>query len=342
MYKTFYKLQRNPFEISPDPSFLFPTKRHNEALAALYYGVRRHKGFVVMTGEVGTGKTMLVRCLLQLLNRNNVSYAYIFNSRLSPHEFLQYIAGDFGLTVTGKSKGELLLELSQYLIARHQKNLTTVLVVDEAHHVSEDVLEEIRLLTNLETTQEKLLQILLVGQPELDEKLDSVQLRQLKQRIALRSQLEPLDLEETRGYIHRRLQLAGSTPEGAMQLFPDDTIERVHHHSRGIPRLINTVCENALITSFAKKSNSVASETVEEVASDFRLAASHPATQPASADSKPAFANNGATSGGTNGGNNQDALQAIKTLLQLHEYLQSMRSGEVESTAAVLPGAVKQ
>ncbi len=210
MYKAFYNLQRNPFEISPDPSFLFPTRRHNEALAALYYGVRRHKGFVVMTGEVGTGKTLLVRCLLQLLNRNDVSYAYIFNSRLSPLEFLQYVAGDFGLPTSGKNKSELLMELSNYLIARHLKKLTTVLVVDEAHHVSAEVLEEIRLLTNLETTQEKLLQILLVGQPELDEKLDSVELRQLKQRIALRSQLEHLNLDETRGYIHRRLELAGS------------------------------------------------------------------------------------------------------------------------------------
>jgi len=164
MYKAFYNLQRNPFEISPDPSFLFPTRRHNEALAALYYGVRRHKGFVVMTGEVGTGKTLLVRCLLQLLNKNNVSYAYIFNSRLSPLEFLQYVAGDFGLPASGKNKSELLMELSNYLIERHLKKLTTVLVVDEAHHVSADVLEEIRLLTNLETTQEKLLQILLVGQ----------------------------------------------------------------------------------------------------------------------------------------------------------------------------------
>jgi general secretion pathway protein A len=325
MYKTFYNLQRNPFEISPDPSFLFPTKRHNEALAALYYGVRRHKGFVVMTGEVGTGKTLLVRCLLQLLNRNNVSYAYIFNSRLSPHEFLQYIAGDFGLSVSGKTKGELLLELSHYLIARHQKQLTTVLVVDEAHHVSEEVLEEIRLLTNLETTKEKLLQILLVGQPELDQKLDSVQLRQLKQRIALRSQLQALDFVETRGYIHRRLELAGNTAERAVELFPEDTIERVHFHSRGIPRLINTVCENALITSFAKRSSSVAPETIEEVASDFRLAV----TRPSGSETKNA------------GPKNEDALQAIKTLLQLHEYLQSMRSTEVES-GQTLPGAIKQ
>src|SRR5690242_10110112 len=197
MYKSFYKLKRNPFEITPDPSFLFPTRRHNEALAALYYGVHRHKGFVVMTGEVGTGKTLLVRCLLQLLNRRNVAYGYVFNSRLSPLEFLQYVIGDLGFSTTGKSKSELLLELSGYLVARHQKNLTTVLVVDEAHHLSAEVLEEIRLLTNLETAEDKLLQILLVGQPELDQQLDALELRQLKQRIALRTQLEPLNKEET-------------------------------------------------------------------------------------------------------------------------------------------------
>src|ERR1700704_6224821 len=121
MYKSYFNLKRNPFEITPDPSFLFPTRRHNEALAALYYGVRRHKGFVVMTGEVGTGKTLLVRCLLQLLNRKDVAYAYVFNSRLSPIEFLQYIAGDLGLNVTGKNKSELLLVLSNYVISRHQK-----------------------------------------------------------------------------------------------------------------------------------------------------------------------------------------------------------------------------
>ena len=169
-----------------------------------------------MTGEVGTGKTLLVRCLLQLLNQSDVAYAYVFNSRLSPVEFLQYVAGDFGLNVAGKNKSELLLILSNYVISRHQKKLTTVLVVDEAHHVASEVLEEIRLLTNLETTNEKLLQILLVGQPELDEKLDSIELRQLKQRIALRSQLLPLNLDETTGYIQRRLQLAGANSNSAV------------------------------------------------------------------------------------------------------------------------------
>lgn len=276
MYKSFFGLTRNPFEITPDPSFLFPTRRHNEALAALYYGVRRHKGFVVMTGEVGTGKTLLVRCLLELLNRRNVSYAYVFNSLLSPLEFLHYVAGDFGLAASGKTKSELLLELSSYLISRHQKKQTTVLVIDEAHHLAPEVLEEVRLLTNLETAQEKLLQILLVGQPELDEKLDSMELRQLKQRIALRSQLEPLNLEETRGYIQRRLQLAGASPETVAGVFPAETISKIYRHARGIPRLINTVCENALIGGFARRTQVITPEVIDEVAADFRLGVLRP------------------------------------------------------------------
>jgi general secretion pathway protein A len=325
MYKSFYKLTRNPFEITPDPSFLFPTRRHNEALAALYYGVRRRKGFVVMTGEVGTGKTLLVRCLLELLNRRNMAYAYVFNSRLSPDEFLQYVAGDFGLPTAGKNKSDLLLELGSYLIARHQKRLTTVLVVDEAHHLSVDVLEEIRLLTNLETAQEKLLQILLVGQPELDEKLDSVVLRQLKQRIALRSQLEPLTLEETQGYVQRRLQLAGANSH-APELFPPETVARVYRHSRGIPRLINTICENALITGFARQVPLVAPEIIDEVAVDFRLnvlseGMPAPVPNPEKADVR----------------ESGEVWQAVKTLLQLHDYLQSMRSNEGEAPVSVEP-----
>ena len=270
MYKAFYNLKRNPFEITPDPSFLFPTRRHNEALAALYYGVRRHKGFVVLTGEVGTGKTLLLRCLLQSLRQSDdVKYAYVFNGRLSPLEFLQYIAGDLGLPAAGKNKSELLLQLADYVVSRGEKNLTTVLVVDEAHHLSTDILEEIRLLTNLETADEKLLQILLVGQPELDEKLDSVELRQLKQRIALRSHLASLDLNETKGYIERRLQLAGS-PNPAT-LFPQETVAAIHRHSRGIPRLINTICENALIAAYARQAASVTPDIIDAIATDFRL-----------------------------------------------------------------------
>jgi len=305
MYKAFYNLKRNPFEITPDPSFLFPTKRHNEALAALYYGVRRHKGFVVLTGEVGTGKTLLLRCLLQLLKRSNdVAYAYVFNGRLSPVEFLQYVVGDLGLPASNKNKGELLLELAGYVIARSQKNLTTVLVVDEAHHLSADILEEIRLLTNLETTQEKMLQILLVGQPELDDKLDSNELRQLKQRIAFRSQLAPLDLHETKGYIERRLQLAGAT-SNVVTLFPQETIAAVHRHSRGIPRLINTVCENSLIAAYAKQARNVTPDIIEDIAVDLRLGVTR--------ESKPEK---------TSSMDDLDVRKAAKTLLELYAYLQ--------------------
>lgn len=271
MYKTFFNLTRNPFELTPDPAFLFPTKRHNEALVALYHGVRRHKGLVVLTGEVGTGKTLLLRCLLQLFKQSeDVAYAYLFNSRLSPTEFLQYILSRFGLPASGKNKCELLLDLSQFVISRGLEKLTTVLIVDEAHHLSEDVLEEVRLLTDLETTNEKLFQILLVGQPELDQKLDTVGLRQLKQRIALRSHLEPLDPNETKQYVERRLQIAGANSH-ADTLFPAPTIAAVYRHSRGFPRLINTICENALVTAYANQMSSVTPDIVQGIAKDFRL-----------------------------------------------------------------------
>jgi len=270
MYKNFFNLQRNPFEITPDPAFMFPTQRHNEALAALYYGVQRRKGFVVMTGEVGTGKTLVVRCLLELLNRQSVTYAYVFNSRLSSEEFLRYIAGDLGIPAKGKTKGELLLDLSSYLVGRYQRKLTTVLVIDEAHHLATEVLEEIRLLTNLETADQKLLQILLVGQPELDRKLDSIELRQLKQRIAWRSHLDPLTREETAGYIHRRLRIAGANSHAA-SMFPAETIASIYRHARGIPRLINTVCENVLINAYAKQLHTITPAMVDEAAYDLRL-----------------------------------------------------------------------
>jgi general secretion pathway protein A len=271
MYKAFFKLSRNPFELTPDPNCFVPTKRHDEALAALYYGVRRHKGLVVVTGEVGTGKTLLLRCLLRLLEQSkDIAYAYLFNSTLCPTEFLQYAVTDFGLPATGKNKCELLTDLSRFLVKRGTHQMTTVLIVDEAHQLSAETLEEIRMLSNLETPTEKLLQIMLVGQPELDEKLDSMDLRQLKQRIALRTQLGPLTVQETLTYIEKRLRIAGADPS-APPLFPSHTVERVHRYSQGLPRLINTICENALITAYARRLFSVTTEIVDEVARDFRL-----------------------------------------------------------------------
>jgi general secretion pathway protein A len=271
MYNEFFHLTRNPFDLTPDPSCFVPTKRHDEALAALYYGIRRHKGFVVLTGEVGTGKTLLLRCLIGLLKESkDVAYAYLFNGRLSPTEFLQYIVSDFGLPTSGKNKSDLLLDLGQFLISRGSRKMTTVLIVDEAHHLSAEILEEVRLLSNLETDDDKLLQIVLVGQPELNEKLDSVELRQLKQRIAVRAQLGSLDAEETERYIRQRLQIAGGNlhPD---PLFSVQTIAAVYRHSQGLPRLINTICDNALITAYVRRLPSVTPDLIEDVAKEFRL-----------------------------------------------------------------------
>jgi general secretion pathway protein A len=270
MYRKFYGLARNPFEISPDPYFFYPTPRHNEALANLNYGVQRRKGVVVVTGEVGTGKTLLVRCLLDSLNRNQIAFAYVFNPRLSVPDFLRYVLTDLRLPMNGRTKSEMLAHLNSYLIARFRRGTTAVLVVDEAQLLSWELLEEIRLLTNLETSQQKLLQIVLVGQPELDRRLDSPHLRQLKQRVGLRCSLEPLGLDEVRGYILRRLELGGANSHGG-SIFTDAAISTIHKFSRGIPRLVNTLCENSLVSGYARQAKQITEDIVQEVAADFRL-----------------------------------------------------------------------
>lgn len=270
MYKGFYGFTKYPFDITPDPNFFCETSRHNEVLASLYHGVQRRKGFVVATGEVGTGKTLLARCLFALLNRDHVSFAYVFNPLLSPIEFLQYSLSDLGLRSPGKSKVELLSDLNQFLIRRFRQGSTAVLVVDEAQLLSWELLEEIRLLTNLEAGHQKLLQIVLIGQPELERKIDAPELRQLKQRIALRCRLNPLSESETKKYITHRLSLAGAGGR-AGTIFPASTMALIYEYSSGTPRLINVICENALITGFAAKQSSIGPELVEEVAGDLCL-----------------------------------------------------------------------
>ncbi len=265
MYQTFFELERRPFEISPDPHFLYPTSQHREAVAGLYYGVKARKGFMVLSGEVGTGKTLVVRCFLELLDENRTTYAFVFNSRLSSRQFLQYVAEDLGIPYRSASKSDLLIQVSRHLIDRHRRGLTTVLVVDEAQHLSNSVLEEIRLLTNLEAADGKLLQIMLVGQPELDARLESWNLRQLKQRVTLRFRLQPLSESETQSYVWRRLELAGSK---CCDIFPEPTLREIYAYSQGIPRLINTLCDNAMLSAYSLGQHCVAPELVSEAAAD--------------------------------------------------------------------------
>jgi general secretion pathway protein A len=270
MYEKFYGLTRSPFELSPDPRFLFPTPSHNEALAILSYGVLRQKGFVVVTGEVGTGKTLLLRYLLELFGRNNVASAFLYNPRLSVPDFLFYMLTDLRVPLVGRTKGEMLSHLNDYLLMRSRRGAITAIIVDEAHLLNWELMEEIRLLTNLETSQRKLVQLVLVGQPELDQKLDSPELRQLKQRISFRCQLKALTFTELNGYIRRRLELAGANSH-AKTIFPDESIAMIYHFSRGIPRVINNLCENSLISGYGKQTTVITAELVEEVASDLRL-----------------------------------------------------------------------
>jgi len=270
MYKTFFGLNRNPFELSPDPSFLCPLGKSEEALASIYHAVERRKGFVVLTGEVGTGKTLTVRYLCELWKDRQIPFANVIGPRLSVTDFLSYVAFDLGIKISESSKGNLLRALYQFLLTQFEKGLTTVLIVDEAHQLPGAVLEEIRLLTNFETAQEKLLQILLVGQPELETKLDSFELRQLKQRIAIRCQLEPFTEDETRRYIERRLTLAGASSQ-ASSIFPLETVRGIYRYSTGVPRLVNSICEQALVAAYARQIHVVPAEMVDEVAEYFRL-----------------------------------------------------------------------
>jgi general secretion pathway protein A len=317
MYKQFFGLTKNPFEISPDPYFYHATPRHNEALANLHYGVGRRKGFIVITGEVGTGKTLLVRCLLAELRKNNIAFGYVFNPLLSTTEFLQYIMADLGLQYTGRSKTEMLLDLNRFLIQRHARGLITALVVDEAQALRPELLEEIRLLTNLETSQQKLLQIVLMGQPELEAVLDSPGLRQLKQRVSLRCQLLPLDEEQTRGYVLSRLERAGARPEP--DIFEPEALARIHEYSRGIPRIINNLCENSMVNAYARQQKTVNGDMITEVAADFRL------TESASAPEETAETNQSQQE------NNESLLRSLFRLLRTMDSTQPVEEKPVQS-----------
>jgi type II secretory pathway predicted ATPase ExeA len=270
MYEKFYGFNQNPFRMSPDPAFYYATARHNEALANLTYGVLMQKGFIVLTGEVGTGKTLIVRCLLDTLHRSNVAHAYILNPLLSSDDLLRMILTDFGIREVKRTRGEMLQQFNEYLIDIYRRKGICALVIDEAHLLAPILLEEIRLMTNIETSKQKLLQIVLVGQPELDENLDSPELRQVKQRIALRYSLDPLTDMEVRGYIEHRLEVAGARGR-LLQIFPAPTLARILHYAHGVPRLVNTLCDSALVSGYGRQASSIHASVIDEVAEDLRL-----------------------------------------------------------------------
>lgn len=268
MFKKFFGLKENPFSVNPDPRYLYSTPHTEEALSCLTYGVQNRKGFILLTGEVGTGKTTLINKLLEWLQRETIPSAFIFNPRLTEEQFFDFMLADFGIASENSSKSKVLMRLNQWLLERYRTGETAVLVIDEAQTLSMAVLEEVRLLTNLETYTQKLLQIVLSGQPELEARLKQPELRQLRQRITLRSKTFPLTPEETIGYIDTRLRVAGSSGDS---VFTPEAVESIHRYSGGIPRVINVLCEHSLIHAFADQQRPVTAATVAEVAEDFEL-----------------------------------------------------------------------
>jgi len=265
MYETYYGLKEKPFAITPDPRYLFLSKTHQEALAHLLYGLRCRVGFIAITGEVGSGKTTILRSFCAQLDETGYRLALIFNPRLTPIGLLQSINTEFGLPGRRRSLVGLIRELNDFLLEENRAGRTPVLIIDEAQSLSANVLEQIRLLSNLETERDKLIQIVLVGQPELAELLSRPNLRQLNQRIVVRCRLEPLDGPATGAYIQHRLRVAGRA-DGT--LFTPAALKEVYRHSRGLPRLINIMCDWAMLASYADNHGQVGTRDVRQAARD--------------------------------------------------------------------------
>ena len=267
---SFFGLREDPFHVSPDPRFYYPTRAQEAALAELLFGIESRKGFMVLSGEAGTGKTTLLNQLLDWLQRHNRSTAYVFHALLDPVELLQFILRDFGIPCSSHHKGHLVSALHDWLLARNSAGDLPVLIIDEAQALPQQTLDELRLLLNLETPRGKLLQIILSGQPELDEKLRLPTLRQLRQRIIFHSRLPLLAPGETASYISCRLAAAGC---GDSSLFPTDAVQAIYASSRGIPRVVNLLCEHALIAAFAEQQHVISPEIIQRIAMDFDLLA---------------------------------------------------------------------
>ena len=264
MYERFYELRERPFALSPDPDYLYPSRVHREALDYLRYGLESHAGFVVITGEIGSGKTTLLQTLLRGLD-SHTTVGRIVNTILEPRELLETIMIDFGLDPTGKSKPLLLRDLAQYLVDQRLAGRMVLIVIDEAQNLSLGALEELRMLSNLETEKSKLLQIVLVGQPNLRDKLNLPELEQLRQRITVSYHLMPLDADETANYINHRLRRAAL---GTPLEFPREATDAIHSRSRGVPRIVNVICDAALVFGYAEERRTVDLALVQEVLSE--------------------------------------------------------------------------
>ncbi len=281
MYKSYFGLKDNPFNVNPDPRYLFLTKEIEEALSGLMYGVQNRKGFITLIGEVGTGKTTLINRLVEWLHQQKVQTAFLFNSRMNTNQLFDFILAEFGIACASRSKSQQLMSLNQWLLERYRAGETAVLIVDEAQNLTHAVLEEIRLLTNLETSTEKLLQIVLAGQQELEEKLKLPQLRQLRQRIMLRCKTAPLTKDQTRDYIAERLRIAGAAADG-QPIFSLAAIETIHLYSMGIPRVVNLLCEHGLINAYVEQQRPIQPKIIEDVAREFQLDQVEPIATPES------------------------------------------------------------
>lgn len=279
MYKNFFGLKDNPFNVSPDPRYLFLTQQVEETLSGLTYGIQTRKGIMTLTGEVGTGKTTLVNRLLDWLRERPTKTAFLFNSRMNSAQLFDFLLAEFEIPCESKSKSQQLMKLNQWLMERFRAGETAILILDEAQNLTFPVLEEVRLLTNLETSSEKLLQIVLSGQPELDEKLNLPQLRQLRQRIMIRCKTAPLTKEQTHDYILERLRIAGAVPEQP-PIFSQTAMDTVHLYSLGIPRVVNLLCEHSLINAYVDQQRPIQSKVVEDVAREFQLDQVEPIASP--------------------------------------------------------------
>jgi general secretion pathway protein A len=265
MYEPFFGLSEAPFSLTPDPRFLWPSETHQEGLACLYYGISRRKGFVLLTGEVGAGKTLLLRAVLGRIPETTLTALVTNTAGLSANELLQLASSQLGVREPGRSKADQLIALQPFLLERLEAGLNTVLIVDEAQNLSRAALEEIRLLSNFETDREKLLQIVLTGQPELREKLDDPSLRQLRQRIALEHHVEPLQPEEVHPYLAHRLETAGGRFD---EVFASDVEPIFHSFSAGCPRLLNLLADRTLLAAYSKHMRPVPPELVERKAKE--------------------------------------------------------------------------